>query len=490
MSLLASRQYRPARYRKTPVPSARTRHVLNRFTAGYTPALARQVKARGGIDRWFADQLVPARFKDPWYTTSRDWWPSNAASTAQLWRWHQSGTTGLSATAQNYQRWALARRVGSQRQVLESVAAFWEDHLHVPATGEPPAMFRSRYGQMIRTRALGRYADLLVAAITHPAMGCYLDNAKSTRKAPNENLGRELLELHTVGRAAGYTEEDVKASARILTGWRVEVWGTWAATYSPKDHWTGPVRVLGFSHPNADPDGREVTRAYLTYLARHPATAQRIARKLAVRYVSDTPSQALVDRLARTYLRHDTAIAPVLRDLVASTEFAASADRKVRTPEEEVVATYRALGVKLLRPTRSSSAANAILWQCAEVGLAPFEWPRPDGRPDSADAWTSTSRILASLDLHLKMGGGWWPRTDVRHRPSRAFIPQRRMRFDQLVDHLSRSLLGRLSSARMLKACCQATGQRPSDIVTRDWPEWRLKPLLAAVLDTPEHMSR
>src|SRR5690606_39213187 len=117
----------------------------------------------------------------------------------------------------------------------------------------------------------------------------HLDTWTSTRRTPNENHGRELLELHTVGRAAGYTEAMVRDSARILSGYTIDAGRTWRPSYDPGRHATGPVQVLGFRHANADADGRAVTEAYLRYLARHPATARRIARKLAVRFVSDRP---------------------------------------------------------------------------------------------------------------------------------------------------------------------------------------------------------
>ena len=112
----------------------------------------------------------------------------------------------------------------------------------------------------------------------------------------------------------------------------------------------GPVRVLGFAEANGAPDGRGMTVRYLRYLARHPATAQRIARRLAVRFVSDTPSPALVTAVANAYLYSGTSIKATLRALIKHPDFAASVARKIRTPTEDGVATYRALGVKLTAP--------------------------------------------------------------------------------------------------------------------------------------------
>jgi hypothetical protein len=488
----APRPPAPAAPDASPILEARALHVLNRFTGGWTTPLAAEVTAAGGIDRWFAAQLDPSGVPDDFSTQSSTWWYSILAGAADLWARDRAGTERVWVANANYERWSMLRRVFSRRQVLETMANFWEHHLHVPGDADGVALFRSDYGRMIRRNALGRFDTLLQEAITHPAMGVYLGNALSTKKAPNENLGRELLELHTVGRAAGYTEDDVKASARILTGYRVDEWNTWKVWYEPNAHWVGPVTVLGFTDPNASSDGQAVTAAYLRYLAHHPSTAQNIARKLAVRFVSDDPSAALVDHLAQVYLANDTAIVPVVRALVASDEFAASADAKMRTPDEDVVATYRALEVQVKAPTAGGSAANAILWQAEGIGLRPFGWPRPDGRPDRAEAWSSVSRMLNSFDVHYTMSGGWWPTTDATYRKPVQWLPATAVRFDALVDHLARKLLGRPATPLLQTAAAQATGLPADEVVTADHDlvRWEMARLLTVFLDSPTHFTR
>ncbi|MEJ7741577.1 MAG: DUF1800 family protein [Nocardioidaceae bacterium] len=130
-------------------------------------------------------------------------------------------------------------------------------------------------------------------------------------------------------------------------------------------------------------------RRYLNYLAHHPATAQRIARKLAVRFVSDDPSSGLVAHLAQVFSRSGTDIKETLRALVRHPEFKASAGKKVRTPSEDLVATLRAYDVDITRPQRESDAANAIYYLSKNMGQAPFGWERPDGFPDNGSAWSS-----------------------------------------------------------------------------------------------------
>lgn len=476
------------------VPTAAALHLASRFTYGMTPALHAEMEAAGGAGQWFAAQLNPGSIPDPVADELHTWWTSIDLDAATIWQRDRDGVEGTWVAGANYQRWCLLRRIYSKRQVLEAVTEFFEAHLHVPVQDDGVFGYRAAYGKMIRSHALGRFDQMLTAAITHPAMGISLDNASSTKRAPNENLGRELLELHTVGRG-NYTEDDVKNSARILTGYRVDLWRTWNAWYDTASHWTGPVTVMGFSHANAAADGRPVAESYLSYLAHHPATARRLARKLAVRFVSDSPSDALVDQLADVYLANDTAIVPVIRALVAHPEFLASARSKVRTPTDDVVATYRALDVRVARPTDGSSTANAILWQTQTIGHQPFGWSRPDGPPETGADWSSASRILASFQTHYSMAGGWWPKQDATYHAMKDWVPitgSEAIRFDALVDHLSRRTLCRPAGTRFTEACCLATGLAADAQITTDHQlvRWGMPKLLTTVLDSPEHMSR
>jgi uncharacterized protein (DUF1800 family) len=476
------------------LPTLTALHLASRLTFGMTPGLLAEMSSHPTVQAWWDAQLQPSSIDDQAAEAIETWWPSLGWSAQTMWAQEQAGTGAAWRAMADYQRWCLMRRTYSRRQVLESVTEFFENHLHVPVHDDGVFGFRTDYGRTIRRHALGRFDQMLVAAITHPAMGISLDNATSTKTAPNENLGRELLELHTVGRGS-FTEDDVKNSARILTGYRVTLWSTWNVYYHPTSHWTGPVQVMGFSHANADPDGRAVTEAYLTYLAHHPATARRLARKLAVRYVSDAPSAALVDHLADVYLAAGTAIVPVLRALVEHPEFLAARGTKVRNPSDDVVATWRVLDVRAAAPTSDDSAANAMLWQTVNVGQAPFDWARPDGQPEDGDSWSSVSRLLASFETHYSMCGGWWPKRDLAYHPVASWVPLaagESMRFDALVDHLSRRLLARSSTTRLLEACCLASGLTPATAITptHNLVRWGMPVLLTTVLDSPEHLSR
>ncbi len=491
----ATTSYPPRPYRGEPFLPTGQRHLVTRFSYGLTRSLVKDVRRQGGARAWFERQLSPSSIGDRQAAAVGSWWPTLDDGPLTLWGREKSGAEDGWLWILNYQRSLLNRRIRTRRQVLEVMTEFWENHFYVPATGMNHFIFRKPYGDFLRRNALGTFEDLLQGALTHPAMLVYLDNAISTASAINENLGRELLELHTVGLGAGYTEEEVKASARILTGWRVDVAKTWDTSYRPQDHATGPVSVLGFQDPNADQDGRALTRRFLTYLAHHPATAQRIARKLAVKFVSDEPSQELVDHLAQVFLDNGTAVKPVLRALVDSAEFAASVGAKVRDPGEDLVATYRALGVTVLDPPGTGGdqhAANVMLWQAGQIGLTPFTWPRPDGTPMTNAAWASPSRMMASFQVHYALAGAWYPSQGIRYRSRSSWIPRWGIRYDELVDYLCLRLLGRRSTPELLEACCQVVGYQPRERIVRGHRlvKWDLPFVLATLLDSPAHLTR
>ena len=480
-------------YPATAVPDKASRHLLNRFSYGVTPSMYADVRALGGTGQWFEQQLVPSEIVDNHAGSMRSWWPHLSWTPDQIWQSDQNGPYLGWQILADWTRWSMLHRAYSRRQLLEVMTEFWSNHLHVTAPDGKSFPYRISYDTMIRKHALGRFDDLLFAAITHPAMLCYLDAARSTAKNPNENLGRELLELHTIGREALFTEQDVRHSTMILTGWRVDMFKTWDAYYSRDDHYLGRVQVMDFSAANSSSDGRQLTKDYTTYLAHHPATARRIAEKLAVRFVSDNPSDALVAHLADVFLSSGTSIPATLRALIASAEFQDAVGAKVRTPSEDVIATLRAMQVQVLQPTgQETDAAHAILQLAATMSQTPFSWPRPDGFPDVNDAWSSASRILGSWRVHNNIAGGWYPSTAVRYKPVGYWLPPLPIRFDAFVDHLCRTILARRSTPPLLDIASKAVDALPADKITTDHPlvKWRMPQLLVSLLDTPHHMSR
>ena len=382
-------------------------HLLRRTTFGPTPDLLAEVHAVG-IDAWLAAQCEPIRIPDPAADLGWAAFPLASADPATVRSSIERTTWGAMA---DYGRATLARQVWSQRQLYEVMVDFWANHLNVPTPGPGGWDVGPSYQRgVIRTHALGTFTDMLVAAGRHPALLRYLTAEQSNKDSVNENLGRELLELHTVGIASGYGEDDVRNSAYILTG-RTVVGrdgpgeeGTFR--YDAEKHWVGPVTVLDFQHPNDTAEGGlEVGDAYLRHLAGHPATAQTIAHKLAVRFVSDMPPPALVERLAAAYLEAGTAIVPVLDTLFRSVEFWGAVGQKTRRPLENVTASVRILGVM---PDGDIAHSVGRLYNATiDAGHQPLSWPAPNGYPDVHAAWRSAGNVVALWNLHRALVGDW-----------------------------------------------------------------------------------
>ena len=481
-----------ANARATAPLSARDRHFMDRFSYGYTTALAAQVRAAGGGRAWFEKQLAPDRIKDPGGGSVKGWFPYLWFTPKQLWDRNESGVAPAWEVMTDLGRWTMMRRVLTSRQLQEVMVEFWSNLLHIPLGDDTAWPYRVSYDKLIRDHALGRFDDMLVAATTHGSMGLYLDNAISTKDAPNENLGRELLELHSVGVDAGYTEKDVLNSARILTGYRVDTyWPEFKEYYDKSVHYTGTIKVLGFKSSNTKADGRAATEKYIRYLAHHPATARRLARRLCVKFVHDAPSAGLVNAVARAFTRSGTDIKATLRALVAHPEFASSAGQKVRMPLEETIATIRALGIKPKKPVHDGAFANDIFWVVSGQGMTPYSWPAPNGFPEVDLAWSSAGRALDSFSVQRSLAQQWWPTEDAAFPSDASWLPGLPARFGAVVDHMAQRLLGEPADSRLKSAVALRTGIALADRVTiDDLSASRIRQVLTTLLGSPAHMTR
>lgn len=466
-------------------------HVLNRLAFGPRPGDAERVRAMG-IDAWIAQQLAPARVPDPVADAFvRQFAAPSASLDVLLTRYPppqltaarqrlRGGTTLTTADSARLQRELLearrgallmlrefqaayvGRAVSSERQLEQVLTDFWLNHFSVYAQKGP-------YGRhyvvgyerdAVRPHVLGRFRDLLGAVARSPAMLAYLDNALSradsgrptlavarqararqprqpmprAQRGLNENFARELLELHTLGVDGGYTQQDVIEVARAFTGWTLRLPQAGGGfIFRPELHDAGEKVVLGVRLPagRGPEDGEQV----LDILARHPATARFVARKLIVRLVSDTPPDDLVDEAADVYLATDGDLRAVVRSIVTSPEFFSDEAwrAKVKSPFEVVVSAARALGADP-DPTPRTAALMAAL------GQPLFGHQAPNGWPELGDAWINTGSILGRINFGLAVAGGAlpgisprsWPATDSLAGASR----------EVQVDALVRSLLG------------------------------------------------
>jgi|HubBroStandDraft_6_1064221.scaffolds.fasta_scaffold01848_6 uncharacterized protein (DUF1800 family) len=328
----------------------------------------------------------------------------------------------------------VLRAIYSDRQLQEVMTDFWFNHFNVfLGKGADRYLLTSYERDVIRPRALGKFEDLLVATAQSPAMLFYLDNwlsvgpnsdvangipkrankdvkqrirnkgqtsqSKGKRNGLNENYGRELMELHTLGVNGGYTQEDVTQVARVFTGWTLKQPKQGGGfTFEERTHEPGDKVVLGHCiKPKGEKEGLEV----LHILAHHPSTAKFVCTKLAMRFVSDDPPQALVDRMAQTFLKKDGNIREVLKTMLGSPEFWApdTYRAKVKTPLEFVVSAVRASGAEV-------TDATAIARQLQTMGMPLYGMQPPTGYSMKADAWVNSSALLGRMNFALALTSG------------------------------------------------------------------------------------
>jgi uncharacterized protein (DUF1800 family) len=301
----------------------------------------------------------------------------------------------------------LYRSIYSNRQLEEVLVDFWVNHFNVYNGKGPGRMLLTGYERdAIRPFVLGKFKDMLLATARHPAMLYYLDNwqsqapredlpASGTARRPglNENYGRELMELHTLGVDGGYTQEDVIAVARAFTGWTIYEPNRVAEFhFNPAMHDRKEKVVLG--HTIAAGGGETDALQVLDILARHPSTARFISKKLAQRFVADDPPKALVDRMAATFTKTDGDLRKVLETLFTSREFlsAAAFESKLKSPLEMVVSAVRAVDANV---NDTFSLAQRI----AELGQPLYGKAEPTGYSNTGEGWANTAGLLARINF-------------------------------------------------------------------------------------------
>jgi uncharacterized protein (DUF1800 family) len=324
----------------------------------------------------------------------------------------------------------IFRAIYSNRQLEEVLVDFWFNHFNVSSAKARP--FVAHYErEAIRPFVLGKFRSMLFSTALHPAMLLYLDNKESiapeiaqpgpnmtvqfgNARGLNENFSRELMELHTMGVDGGYTQKDIEQAARTFTGWslrqtpvnpstkepaKVEVlFSSWA--HDPKDK-----VVLG--HTIAA-DGYNEVHKLLDILASHPSTARHISFRLAQRFVSDNPPQALVDRVTRTFIDTGGDLGEVTRTLLTSREFLSESTwhKKIKSPLEVVVSAVRAVNGEISTP-------SALGDWIAEMGQPLYGKIEPNGYPNTGEGWFNTATLLARLNFATSLANGKIPGVTV-----------------------------------------------------------------------------
>jgi uncharacterized protein (DUF1800 family) len=495
----------------------RARHALNRLAYGPRPGDVDTVVAMG-VERWIARQLdaesIPEhglgqldaltsqtrsttdlvadyptqvevqrflRLKGP---NGQTFEPTPGIDSAFLRRVQMRQA---SLNAQVYPA-KIIRAISSDRQLLEVMTNFWENHFNVYSGKAIPWSLNQYDREVIRPRALGKFKDLLLAVAKSPEMMFYLDNwesavdslhangdermvarhrlaspdsetrafARLSHRRPsgnglNENYARELMELHTLGVDGGYSQQDVVNVARAFTGWTIDTPLLGAAfVFRPEVHDADEKVVLG--HTLAAARGIEDGEEVLKILAASPTTARFVTTKLARHFIADDPPPSVVQRCSQAYLKTDGDIRETLRCIVTGPEFFSRAayGAKVKTPFELVASTVRAVG-------GSADTTQRLPQQAARLGQPIFGRSTPDGWPDRGEDWLNSGAVLNRINFALSVAAGgvpWSRPADWPFAPALRNAPR-----DQQARLVARELLGDDVSPETIQAIESGTNK-------------------------------
>ncbi|BAY05652.1 DUF1800 domain-containing protein [Anabaena cylindrica FACHB-243] len=395
-------------------------HIINRLSFGPAPGDIKKVESMG-VQGYIRQQLSPDSISEPESLTrqlsqmktlnlnpmQRLQYAANIS--AVITSGQEKKPASMKQSGQIVQETIqsrLLRATSSNRQLQEVMVDFWYNHFNVDAAKGRNRIWVGAYEQeAIRPHVLGRFRDLLGATARHPAMLLYLDNAKNkVSNRPdakgkigglNENYARELMELHTLGVDGGYTQQDVIALARILSGWGIvnnpNQDNSDGFEFNSKHHDFSDKVFLGYKIKGS---GKAEGEEALDILARSPATARHISYKLAQYFVNDNPPETLVKKLAQRYLATDGNIREVLNTLFQSSEFwdEKNFNSKFKTPYQYAISVVRATGMELknTRPIQELFGQLAMpLYQC----------PTPDGYKNTKEAWLNPDAMTRRLSF-------------------------------------------------------------------------------------------
>ncbi len=408
--------------------------ALNRFGLGARPADA----APADPQRWLLSQLdIYDALPAPWRPLPRthallDVWLAQQRAVRQAPQAERSGIreTYLRRSREEYVSGVGARAASALQTstpFVERLVHFWSNHFAVSVDKLLVIGMAGAFeADAIRPNVLGRFEDMLLAVVRNPTMLLYLDQAQSIGpnslagqraqdrgqrvRGLNENLAREIMELHTLGVRSGYTQADVTEFARALTGWTLpadDAAGGAAGTFRFVNalHEPGARTVLGRSYAEG---GEQQARAILRDLVSAPATAQHIARKLARHFVADDPPASLVQRLADTFSLTGGDLASVYRELVGAREAWNPALAKFKSPWEWAVSSLRALGREELQPAQAINLMN-------QLGQPIWRPGSPAGYDDLAGTWAAPDALLRRAEAAQRLAMQTGNATDARH---------------------------------------------------------------------------
>jgi uncharacterized protein (DUF1800 family) len=372
-------------------------HTLGRLTFGPTPDMLEKAKQMG-LMAFIEEQLSPESIPDTETDTLLGRFATLKMTPGQRFQLDQKMLPVQELIAAT-----VLRQWRSQRQVYEMMVDFWSNHFNIYIGKSLCRVLKTDDDlKAIRPNALGKFNDLLHASAHSPAMLIFLDQAESQKAAPNENYARELMELHTVGVNGGYSQDDVTQVARILTGWTIT--GPNSLLYEPGQFIFRPnlhdnIQKVVMGKAIA-PGGENEGNSLLEMLAQKPNTAQFISQKLARRFITDNPDPAVINTLAQVFTKSDGDTREMIRAVINSDTFKNSAGQKFKRPLEFFLSALRLSGANIVK--RSQKLQDYL----RSLGQIPFTWQQPNGFPDVAGFWSTTSGLLERWNFGMQLAAG------------------------------------------------------------------------------------
>ena len=392
-------------------PNSQITALVKRITYGYSQTEAASAAALG-YSAYLEHQLNPDTItEDPALETSLAALTTLTKSLPDLYI--QNGISSSLMITELIEA-KIRRAVFSKRQLHERMVEFWSDHFNIDINEDEQSVLKTVDDRsVIRPNALGTFGALVNASARSPAMLHYLNNDLSTKTNPNENYGRELLELHTMSPAGGYTQNDVKEVARCFTGWTKYSGSTSNGAnaglfrHNSTNHDTG-VKTLSpafdingnFTNPVVIPANQPAmadAQQVIDILVRHPATANFIAGKLCNRFLGEHVSASIINSVAQTFLSTNGDIKAMLRVMFAANVLW-DAEPRFKRPFHLIASALRAL------PT-TISATSALRTQLSRCGHMPFYWNPPDGYPDTVAYWSGSELPRWNFGASVATGG-------------------------------------------------------------------------------------
>ena len=388
----------------------------------------------------------------------------------------QAYQQALSRLARDAATQMLLRGLYSPNQLQEQLSWFWFNHFNVHQYKANLRIMVGDYEGRLRSHALGKFRDLLIASATHAAMIRYLDNEQNAANRINENYAREVMELHTLGVDGGYSQKDVQELARVLTGLGVNFSDKQpnlkpaqqalyvregATEFNPARHDMGTKLVLG---RQVDGRGWDEIMEQLTLLSRHPATATHVSRQLAMYFVADKPAPALVERMSRAFSASDGDIAVTLQSMFDAPEFTASLSHKFKDPMHYVVSS-----VRLAYDGKTVLNCGPMLGWLNRLGEGLYNRQTPDGYPLDEAAWSGSGQMGTRFEIARAIGSG--SAGLFRAEGMQADVPA----FPQLSNALYHSALAGIFGERTRVALDGASSPQEWNVILLSSPEFMFR---------------